>query len=303
MRVVYTRVALVAAIFVGALSPAFAQHDGHQMPAAGAPASASVSQCVQNAQGVTRTIDLLTGRIEEARQTNDAAKIRTAVADLEVALAQMKRQLADCTMLQPAGAGAMGNMPGMDHSTQTAAGAPKMQPASPSQAPAGSATDHSTMPGMDHSKMDSAPKAERAPASVASAQKPKAAAPQSTPPRGEPSTMPAMEGSKGESEKLVFTLRTDPAPPRSGENDFEVQVVDAAGKPITDAEVSLAFFMPPMPSMNMPEMRNTVKLVSEGNGTYKGSGTIGMTGDWDVTISARRAGQALGTTKVRLTAK
>ena len=65
----------------------------------------------------------------------------------------------------------------------------------------------------------------------------------------------------------------------------------------------LAFYLPPMPSMNMPEMRNNLQLTSAGNGLYKGSGTVGMAGDWDVTITAARRGQTLGTKKIKLTAK
>lgn len=78
---------------------------------------------------------------------------------------------------------------------------------------------------------------------------------------------------------------------------------DADGKPIADPAVSLAFYMPPMPSMNMPEMRNAVRLTSAGNGVYKGSGTIGMAGDWDVTVTASRNGQQLEAKKMKLTAR
>ena len=121
--------------------------------------------------------------------------------------------------------------------------------------------------------------------------------------------MAGMDHSKMAGEKsvpaaaVVFTVRTDPAPPRSGKNEFEVTLKDAGGKAITDADVSLAFYLPPMPSMNMPEMRNTARLISSGSGVYKGNGTIGMAGDWDVTITASRNGQALGTKKIKLTAR
>jgi hypothetical protein len=57
--------------------------------------------------------------------------------------------------------------------------------------------------------------------------------------------------------------------------------------------------MPAMPSMKT----DAVQLTSAGNGVYKGSGTIGMTGDWDVTITAARNGQTLGTKKIKLAAK
>ena len=121
--------------------------------------------------------------------------------------------------------------------------------------------------------------------------------------------MAGMDHSKMAGEKaapeaaVIFTVRTDPAPPRNGKNDFEVTLKDADGKPTADAEVSLAFYMSPMPSRNMPEMRSAAQLTSAGNGVYKGSGTVGMAGDWDVTITAVRKGQTLGTKKMKLTAK
>ena len=156
-------------------------------------------------------------------------------------------------------------MPGMDHSKMAAAPTPKT-----------SAVEPSKMAGMDHSKMSLD---KTAPAGAATSSK------------------------AAQAPSVLFTLRTQPAPPRSGKNDFEVTVKDADGKPIADAEVSLAFYLPPMPSMKMPEVRITVTLTSAGNGIYKGSGTVGMAGDWDVTISAARKGQTLGTKKMKLTAK
>ena len=121
--------------------------------------------------------------------------------------------------------------------------------------------------------------------------------------------MAGMDHSKMAGEKsvpaaaVVFTVRTDPAPPRRGKNEFDITLKDAEDKPIADAEVSLAFYMPPMPAMNMPEMRTAAQLTSAGNGVYKGTGTLGMAGDWDLTITASRKGQTLGTKKMKLTAK
>ena len=222
--------------------------------------------CAQNSEGVTRAIDVVNGKIEDARQTNDASKLRAAITDLQVVLAQMKTQLADCVALAgEAGGDATGNMAGMDHSK--IAGTPPAKAAR---------TEPSKMAGMDHSKMAGE---KAAPAAAATSSK----AAQAT--------------------AVVFTLRTDPAPPRTGKNDFEVTVKDADGQPIADAEVSLAFYVPPMPSMNMPEVRNASQLTSAGNGVYKGSSTVGMAGDWDVTITAARKEQTLGTKKVKLTVK
>ena len=80
-----------------------------------------------------------------------------------------------------------------------------------------------------------------------------------------------------------------------GENQFEVQVKDPAGQPVDDAEVEIVFFMPAMPSMNVPAMRSAVTLVSAGGGVYRGTGDVPMAGRWAVTVTVTRAGQRLGT--------
>lgn len=98
-------------------------------------------------------------------------------------------------------------------------------------------------------------------------------------------------------------LMSKPNPPKTGENTFEVMVKDAAGKPITDAEVMAMFYMPPMPAMKMPEMKNSITLKHQKNGTYTGTGQVMMAGKWDVTVSIKRAGKEIGSKKFPLTAK
>ena len=99
-----------------------------------------------------------------------------------------------------------------------------------------------------------------------------------------------------------ITLRTNPDPVRTGENTFEVMVMQD-GKPVTDATVSTEFYMAAMPSMNMPEMRTKTDLTHVGNGMYRGNGQVTMAGNWDVTVMVRRGGQEIGSRKVTLTAK
>ncbi len=345
--------AIAAATVSLTVTAAWAQQPG-QMAGTAPGMGGGAAMCAQNSEGVTRTIDVINARIEDARQTNDASKLRATIGDLQSVFAQIKRQLVDCVALSDEAGGAMSNMPGMDHSKmQMAPGTPVMPPGSPSP-PAGAGggvamagMDHSKMSmtraaparqsasapaagqmaGVDHSKMAAA-KAAPASGSGAAAKGAKAAAPAgamdhskmtAAPQKAtaaEPAKMAGMDHSKMQGDKaagaaadagsqtasaaaVVFTVRTDPAPPRSGKNDFEVTLKDVAGKPITDAVVSLAFSMPAMPSMKT----DAVQLTSAGTGVYKGSGTVGMSGDWDVTITAARNGQTLGTKKVKLTAK
>jgi Cu(I)/Ag(I) efflux system membrane fusion protein len=100
-----------------------------------------------------------------------------------------------------------------------------------------------------------------------------------------------------------ITFRTIPDPPKTGDNQLEATVKDAAGKPIDDAEVSVQFFMPAMPTMNMPAMRSEAKLAPAGGGVYRGSGQVMMAGRWDATVTVVRGGQRLGTKQLPVVAR
>lgn len=101
---------------------------------------------------------------------------------------------------------------------------------------------------------------------------------------------------------LEITLTSQPDPPKTGETTFEAMVM-SGGQPVTDAEVSVEFFMAAMPEMKMPEMRNSVPLTHEGGGRYRGTGNVMMAGTWDATVSVKRGGQELGVRKVPIVAK
>jgi Cu(I)/Ag(I) efflux system membrane fusion protein/cobalt-zinc-cadmium efflux system membrane fusion protein len=100
-----------------------------------------------------------------------------------------------------------------------------------------------------------------------------------------------------------ITFRTVPDPPKLGDNELEATVKDAGGKPIDDAEVTVQFFMPAMPTMNMPAMRSEAKLASAGGGIYRGSGQVMMAGRWDATVTVVRGGQRLGTKQLPVVAR
>ena len=108
-------------VVLGLAAPALAQHEGHQTPA---PASAEqIASCAQNSQAVSQLVDSSNASIEDARQANDAAAMRAVVADLQVLLARIKTQLADCLALS-AGMSMSGSMPGMQHTMPSPAVAP-----------------------------------------------------------------------------------------------------------------------------------------------------------------------------------
>jgi Cu(I)/Ag(I) efflux system membrane fusion protein/cobalt-zinc-cadmium efflux system membrane fusion protein len=102
---------------------------------------------------------------------------------------------------------------------------------------------------------------------------------------------------------LDINFQPQPDPPRTGENTLEVTVRTAEGQPVTDADVTVTFFMPAMPTMNMPAMRNQAKLPPAGGGVYRGSGQVMMAGRWDVTVDVSHGGQRLGSRQFAVVAR
>jgi RND family efflux transporter MFP subunit len=102
---------------------------------------------------------------------------------------------------------------------------------------------------------------------------------------------------------IAITFRPQPDPPRTGDTTLEVAVRDASGMPVSDADVSVTFFMAAMPAMNMPAMRNAAKLQHVGGGVYRGTGQVVMAGRWDVTVDVMRGGQRLGSRQLSIVAR
>jgi Cu(I)/Ag(I) efflux system membrane fusion protein len=103
--------------------------------------------------------------------------------------------------------------------------------------------------------------------------------------------------------EIQIVFRTDPEPAKAGEDQFEAVVTDAAGKPIEDADVNVAFLMPGMPSMNMPAMQSQATLTAAGGGVYRGRGQLVMAGRWDTTITVTRRGQRIGAKQLAVVAR
>jgi len=116
--------------------------------------------------------------------------------------------------------------------------------------------------------------------------------------RGASSAVPAATAN---GQGLDIAFRTL-ASPTSGDNKVEA-VVKQAGEPVTDADVSVTFRMPAMPSMNMPEMHSTTALAHEGEGRYVGTGQLEMNGSWNVTVTVSRSGAQVGSQRFSLIAK
>ena len=112
---------------------------------------------------------------------------------------------------------------------------------------------------------------------------------------------PAAAQAKAKSKGLDIMLM-QPKAVKTGDNQFEVMVKGADGKPVSDADVSVLFVMPAMPAMKMAEMRNEVKLKHVGAGKYTGAGQVMMKGIWTVTVSVKENGAEVSQKKLTLTA-
>jgi hypothetical protein len=116
-------------------------------------------------------------------------------------------------------------------------------------------------------------------------------------------TSPGVAAAPTTPSQLDIGVRTVPDPPSVGENRFEVTVRDSTGKAVDGADVALQFFRPAMPTMNMPAMRNEIRLAAAGGGVYRGNGQVLMAGRWDATVTVTRGGQRLGTKQLPVVAK
>ena len=100
----------------------------------------------------------------------------------------------------------------------------------------------------------------------------------------------------------TIEITTKPSPPHKGSNDVLITVHDSSGKPVTDANVSVVFFMAGMPAMGMSAMRVEADAKSAENGTYAATVTLESGGTWNVTVTAMRAGKQIAGRQLSMSA-
>lgn len=93
-----------------------------------------------------------------------------------------------------------------------------------------------------------------------------------------------------EAPSASIELATVPSPPRKGDNELRITLRDSAGRPVTGAEVSAAFFMAAMPSMGMAAMRMVATARESGPGIYIAHVALPSGGSWQAAVSARKGG-------------
>lgn len=103
-------------------------------------------------------------------------------------------------------------------------------------------------------------------------------------------------------EKVNVQLTTGPSPAQKGTNTVRVKLTDPTGRPITGATVTVTFFMPAIPSMNMAAMNTFTKTTDKGDGLFEGKTDLGSGGIWQVTITVHQNGQTIATKKLTVKA-
>ncbi len=97
-------------------------------------------------------------------------------------------------------------------------------------------------------------------------------------------------------------ITTKPSPPHKGSNEVLVTVRNSSGRPVTNAEVSVVFFMPAMPAMGMAAMRVEATAKPVGDGAYSAPINLDSGGTWNVTVVATRAGKQIATKQLSMSA-
>lgn len=106
----------------------------------------------------------------------------------------------------------------------------------------------------------------------------------------------------GNAENLSIDFSSTPSPIKTGSNTVRVRVTGSDGKPPSNSQVTLAFFMPAMPAMGMAAMHASANLSEQANGSYEGKLIVPMDGTWQMTVTVMREGKVIATKKQSVTA-
>lgn len=112
---------------------------------------------------------------------------------------------------------------------------------------------------------------------------------------------PMNTGQPPASEQKISIALIEPKQAKVGSNGVRVAVKDLSGKPVDGVDLDVTLFMPQMGSM----APMTAKAVLQGvaGGEYAGTVDIPMAWTWQTTVTARKAGQVLGSIQTTLTAR
>ena len=84
------------------------------------------------------------------------------------------------------------------------------------------------------------------------------------------------------------TVKIDRNPPIVGDNNIGIEIKDAAGHHVKDAQVKAEYSMPAMPGM--PPMNYKTDAVAKGD-VYKATMNLSMAGPWNIAVKITRGGK------------
>jgi Cu(I)/Ag(I) efflux system membrane fusion protein len=100
----------------------------------------------------------------------------------------------------------------------------------------------------------------------------------------------------------ALTARLDPDPPQQSGGTLRLEVRDAEGASVNDADVSVGYFMPAMGTM--AEMRGSLDVESESASVYVATLDFPMTGSWRIDVAvAGEAGRGAATYRLTVGSK
>jgi len=91
-------------------------------------------------------------------------------------------------------------------------------------------------------------------------------------------------------EGLAFDIAINRNPPVLGDNEIRIEIRDAEGHAVIDAEVLVNYYMPPMP--RMAPMNYTIPAPLKGK-EYRAVMDLIMAGPWNIVIRAKTQGKLL----------
>ena len=94
-------------------------------------------------------------------------------------------------------------------------------------------------------------------------------------------------------------VRMDRNPPSLGDNNIEIEIKDARGKPLTEAKVLVNYYMPPMPRMAPMNYKTDAKLKGE---KYRATMNFIMSGPWIIALKINHGGK-ISTAKFNIDAQ
>jgi YtkA-like len=88
---------------------------------------------------------------------------------------------------------------------------------------------------------------------------------------------------------LTIKITAGSYPLVNGDNTLSAKITDGAGKPVTDAKVTIRFYMPPMPGMAPMSSRPKADLQGD---VYRFTANVPMEGTWKTEVSVARPGKS-----------